>query len=82
MAADYLTIDDLAVLLKRPRCTLLSDRVRNPRALPPSITLPGTRHILFRRQDVDAWLAQLVAAMPAVPIAGPARRRGRSRKSV
>jgi predicted DNA-binding transcriptional regulator AlpA len=82
VSADYLTIDDLAALLKRPRCTLLSDRVRNPGALPPSITLPGTRHILFRRQDVDAWLAQLVAAMPAVPVVSPARRRGRPRKSV
>lgn len=82
MATDILTIDDLAALLKRPRGTILSDRVRNPQALPPSITLPGTRHVLWRRQDVDAWLAQLAAAAPAeavIPQQTP-RRRGRPRK--
>lgn len=84
MAADYLTIDDLSALLKRPRGTILNDRVRNPEALPPSITLPGTRHVLWRRQDVDAWLANLAARnpVPEMPASEPAapRRRGRPRK--
>jgi len=78
VATDILTIDDLAALLKRPRGTILSDRVRNPQALPPSITLPGTRHVLWRRQDVEAWLAQL-AAVPTDTAPVP-RRRGRPRK--
>lgn len=81
MSADYLTIDDLAVLLRRPRGTILSDRVRNPGALPPSVKLPGTKHVLFRRSDVDAWIAGLVQT-PAIPIVTgpPTKRRGRPRK--
>lgn len=84
MAAEYLTIDDLSELLKRPRGTILNDRVRNPEALPPSITLPGTRHVLWRRQDVDTWLERLAAGNSLSQTRGSdqplARRRGRPRK--
>lgn len=83
MATDLLTLTELAALLKRPKNTLLNDRTRNPNALPQAITLPGTRHILFRRQDVDAWLAALAggAGRETLP-QPPERRRGRPRKSV
>lgn len=85
MAAEYLTIDDLSALLKRPRGTILNDRVRNPDALPPSITLPGTRHVLWRRQDVESWLARLAGEMPVSQGHGDEMRRrrpGRPRKPV
>lgn len=60
MSGDLLTVDDLAKLLHRSRTTILNDRVRNPNAVPPAIKLPGTKHLLWRREDVDAWLKKLI----------------------
>ena len=95
MATDFLnispmlTLEELAAFLKRPKNTLLNDRARNPAALPPAFKIPGTRHILFRVQDIEAWVAAgLVGAdersvepkslMPTPPAIG--KRRGRPRK--
>jgi hypothetical protein len=76
-----LTIDELAAFLKRSRQTILNDRVRNPAAVPPSITLPNTKHILFRFEDVSQWLVGLRSAPPTPAEVVPTpRRRGRPPK--
>jgi len=59
MATELLTVEDLADLLKRSPATIHSDVHRKPEALPPSFRLPGTRRLLWRREDVDQWLADL-----------------------
>lgn len=69
-----LTIDDLAQILRKSIHSVRNDLSRNPAALPPRCRLPGTLRNLWRRQDVDAWLASYVIALdePAPP--RPARR--------
>lgn len=75
---DLLTISDLAALLKRSEGTIRNDIIRNPSAVPRSITPPGTRCRRWRRADVLAWLE----GMPNDPIPGAiAPRRGHPRKS-
>jgi len=74
---DLLTISDLAALLKRSEGTIRNDLSRNPAAVPPSVTPPGTRCRRWRRADVLAWLEGL----PNDPKPGAvAPRRGRPRK--
>jgi len=51
-----LDLQQLAAVLHRPASTILSDRTRNPAAVPPAIRAPGTRRLLWREQDVERWL--------------------------
>lgn len=69
-----LTIDDLAQILRKSIHSVRNDLSRNPTALPPRCRLPGTLRNLWRRQDVDTWLASYVInpEEPAPP--RPARR--------
>lgn len=68
------TLDELALILRKSIHSVRNDLSRNPAALPPRCRLPGTLRNLWRRQDVDAWLASYVIALdePAPP--RPARR--------
>jgi len=71
-------LQELAALLKRSPGTILNDRVRNPEAVPPAIRLPHTRHLLWERATVCAWLAKLTEGQ--APALVEQRRRGRPRK--
>lgn len=77
----YMTLHELAALLKRSPGTILNDRVRNPEAVPPAIRLPGTRHLLWERSTVCAWLSRLTEGKEEVSESEPPKRRGRPRKA-
>ena len=60
-----LTIEQLSKLIHKSVSSIRSDRVRNPKSLPPSFTLPQSRRVLFK--NVDAWLDSLAQSQaPAV----------------
>lgn len=79
---DYLTVDELAALLRRSRATILQDRWRNPGAVPPAIKLGKT--LLWDVEAVKAWLARQTEPPREPPPLAEAqpRRRGRPRKSL
>lgn len=80
MATEYLTIEELSALLGRNPRSIINDRVRNPAAVPPAIKLPNTRVLIWRREDVDAFLAEYLETRPAQQ-ESTNRRRERPRKS-
>lgn len=51
-----LTVDQLSVFLQKSVASIRSDVTRNPHALPPICRLPGTKRLLWRVEDVEAWL--------------------------
>ena len=55
-----LTVDQLSACLQKSVASIRSDATRNPQALPPICRLPGTKRLLWRLEDVEAWLAQHV----------------------
>lgn len=75
---EYLTIDALAALMGQAKGTILNNRTRNPGAVPPAIRVPGSRILLWRREDVDAFLARFIEPAAAKE---PAKRRGRPPKA-
>lgn len=79
-----LTVEQLAEYLRKSVASIRSDATRNPLSLPPICRLPGTKRLLWRREDVDAWLARYVEASPEassfVAAAGNVRR-GRPTKA-
>lgn len=76
-----LVVEDLAAILGRAVSSIRSDASRCPHSLPPVIRIPGARRLLWRRQDVEAWLAGLVVQPIPPPTAHSGRRRGRPRKA-
>lgn len=54
-----LTIDDLAKILRRSPSTIRCDVTRRPETLPPPVRVPGGRRVLWREEDVQAWIAGL-----------------------
>ncbi len=52
-----LTVDQLSAFIQKSVASIRSDVTRNPQALPPICRLPGTKRLLWRVQDVEAWLA-------------------------
>ncbi len=70
----YLSLDELAAMLKRSPTTILNDRVRNPCAVPPAIRLPGTKTLIWDREAVCAWLAQFTETQGGDDIAAKSRR--------
>lgn len=55
-----LTVDQLSAFLHKSVASIRSDVTRNPQALPPICRLPGTKRLLWRVEDVEAWLAEHV----------------------
>lgn len=53
-----LTVKDLAEILGRSPETIKKDLGRNPAAVPPRVTIPGTRLLRWRAVDVERWLAK------------------------
>ena len=79
MESELLDVEQLGQLLHKSLHSIRTDRVRNPQALPPTCRLPGHRRLLWRRVDVDAWLAEhVIAPLPPPPAA---RRSGRPTKA-
>lgn len=54
-----ITLDELAAILRRSAQTIKKDLRRNPDAVPPRLSLPGTRLLRWREADVTAWLRNL-----------------------
>jgi hypothetical protein len=81
-----LAVDQLAKLIHKSPASIRSDASRNARALPPLCRLPGSKRLLWRREDVLSWIAQFVERAPeetasrttAVDVP---RKRGRPRKT-
>jgi len=55
-----LTVDQLSAFLQKSVASIRSDVTRNPQALPPICRLPGTKRLLWRVEDVEAWLEEHV----------------------
>lgn len=76
--------DEICRILRISRQTLYNLRA-TPGRLPPSIDVPGARRLLWRRTDIDAWIAHHVHA-PSDAVRtiaeNPASRRGRPRKTI
>lgn len=86
---EILAVEQLALLIHKSPSSIRSDASRNPDALPPICRLPGNKRLLWRREDVMAWLAMHVQQcrgmeMPDRPAATATepRKRGRPRKTV
>ena len=80
-----LSVEQLARLIHKSPSSVRSDASRNIDALPPVCRLPGSKRLLWRREDVSAWIARFVqVAQPATSIAMTVsdvpRKRGRPRK--
>lgn len=56
---------DLAAILGLSPYSLHSALSRRPERLPRPVRIPGARRLLWRRQDVEAWLAQYAQPAPA-----------------
>lgn len=81
-----LSVEQLAHLIHKSPASVRSDASRNLQSLPPVCRLPGHKRLLWRRQDVVAWIAQFVQSAPAPqPVSSSIievpRRRGRPRKT-
>lgn len=55
-----LTVEELSSYLHKSVSSIRSDVSRNPQSLPPICRLPGTKRLLWRREDVESWLADHV----------------------
>lgn len=80
-----LSVEQLARLIHKSPSSVRSDASRNIEALPPVCRLPGSKRLLWRREDVAAWIAKFVQVTPsttsmAVTLAAAPRKRGRPRK--
>lgn len=71
-----LTVDQLSAFLQKSVASIRSDVTRNPQALPPICRLPGTKRLLWRVEDVEAWLAaHVVCSGLTKPVAEQERAR-------
>jgi len=80
---EVLAVEQLAQLIHKSPASIRSDASRNPDALPPICRLPGNKRLLWRLEDVRAWLAQYVERAPqaAVEVPSLTAKRGRPRKT-
>lgn len=85
MAEQIFNVEQLALLLHKSPASIRSDASRNPEALPPICRLPGNKRLLWRSEDVFAWVAKFVQGATGTDLASRSalsapRRRGRPRK--
>ncbi|RST45845.1 DNA-binding protein, partial [Variovorax sp. DXTD-1] len=84
-----LSVEQLAAVLHKSPASIRSDASRKPASLPPICRLPETKRLLWRRPDVDAWLASFVGGKSAPSLVDSAQqlnvvstnKRGRPTKS-
>ena len=74
---ELITIDELALKIRKSPQTIYNDLKRNPKSLPPRVTLPGTRRVLF--SGVDEWIKSYLALYS--PEKAIKARRGRPTKA-
>lgn len=85
--AEILTVEQLAQVIHKSPTSIRSDASRNPGALPPICRLPGNKRLLWRREDVLAWIAKHVQGPAGQQLGGlfektpQTKRRGRPRKT-
>lgn len=86
MQDQILTVEQLGALIHKSPSSIRSDASRKPEVLPPICRLPGNKRLLWRREDVLAWVEGFVQRSPVSPLtsvspttAGP-KKRGRPRK--
>lgn len=56
MQIETLTIEDVARLLNRSPSTVATEVSKAPHKLPPRLRLPGSRRVLWLKDDVVRWL--------------------------
>lgn len=86
MGGQLLSVEQLAHMLHKSPASVRCDASRNARSLPPVCRLPGSKRLLWRVEDVHAWIATFVQREPSIQIASPTsttipRGRGRPRKT-
>ena len=69
-----LDADGLGVLLFKSAETILDDRRRNPKRVPPATVIPGTRQPIWLLSVVLAWLESQVVAVPSPRRGAPTKR--------
>lgn len=78
-----MTLEELAATLGKTVSTIRTQLVRVPAMLPPPVRIPGTRRLLWRRRDVEAFLNGCPATFQPAPlfepVPKPAEKRGRGR---
>ena len=52
-----LSVEQLSQLMHKSPSSIRSDASRNPEALPPICRLPGNKRLLWRIEDIAAFLA-------------------------
>lgn len=55
-----LTVEELSTYIHKSVASVRSDATRNPSSLPPICRLPGTKRLLWRVEDVEAWIVRHV----------------------
>lgn len=64
MLGQILTVEQLAILLHKSPASIRSDASRKPQVLPPICRLPGNKRLLWRTEDVVAWVEKFVQRDP------------------
>lgn len=78
MSDAYLTVDDLAALLRLAPGTI-RNKLSRGESLPPSVRLPGCRRRLWREHEVKEWLHHRTIKS-ADKLACQKKKRGRPKK--
>ena len=73
---ELITIDELALKIRKSPQTIYNDLKRNPKSLPPRVNLPNTRRVLFT--GVDEWIKSYLTQYSEKPLKA---RRGRPTKA-
>lgn len=89
ISSNVLSVDQLAAFLHKSASSIRSDASRNPSALPPICRLPGNKRLLWRLEDVQAFLAKhvdrsatiLAPYVIEIVASTEPRKRGRPRKT-
>lgn len=87
MQDQILTVEQLGALIHKSPASIRSDASRKPGVLPPICRLPGNKRLLWRREDVLAWVEGFVQRSPVAPVtsttpmAAVPKKRGRPRKT-
>jgi len=86
MGGQLLSVEQLAHMLHKSPASVRCDASRNARSLPPVCRLPGSKRLLWRAEDVHAWIATFVQREPSTQPNPPVlpsvtRGRGRPRKT-
>lgn len=57
-ASPLIGIKELADIIQRSPNTIAAEVTKAPHKLPPRLKLPGSRRVLWKREDVMMWIDQ------------------------